>query len=182
MAESESSRRAAVSIGHKGTDRFERTPAAEQTNTKTREVPRVDDPRDEVRSPMPRVETETPEPELQQPTPDRAPKDVAADTQTGQSQPATRAKKRSTTQSAAIIAGVAAAGAAIGGVTGGSKGAVIGAITGGAGGYVYDRMTRRRDISNTTPGSSPLSDDNQAYDRAPLAHRFGTPGFTGSLN
>lgn len=52
------------------------------------------------------------------------------------------AQPRSTAKSAAIIAGSAGAGAAVGGLAGGGKGAAIGAVTGGAGGLVYDRMTR----------------------------------------
>ena len=42
-----------------------------------------------------------------------------------------RSKERSTAHSATIIAGAAAAGAAIGGLAGGGKGAAIGAIAGG---------------------------------------------------
>jgi hypothetical protein len=53
-------------------------------------------------------------------------------------------KQRSTAKSAAIIAGSAAAGAAIGGLAGGGKGAAIGALGGGAAGLVYDRMTKNR--------------------------------------
>jgi len=46
--------------------------------------------------------------------------------------------------SAAIVAGGAGAGAAIGALAGGGKGAAIGALAGGAGGFVYDRLTRNR--------------------------------------
>jgi hypothetical protein len=56
--------------------------------------------------------------------------------------PAAVAKKRSTMQSAVIIAGGAAAGAAVGGLAVGKKGAAIGAIGGGAAGLIYDRMTK----------------------------------------
>jgi hypothetical protein len=56
--------------------------------------------------------------------------------------PVVAKKQRSTAKSAAIIAGSAGAGAAVGGLAGGGKGAAIGAIAGGAGGYVYDRATR----------------------------------------
>ncbi|MBI1896828.1 MAG: hypothetical protein HYS04_09895 [Acidobacteria bacterium] len=61
-------------------------------------------------------------------------------------------KERSTGKSVAIVAGSAAAGAAIGAAAGGGKGAAIGALAGGAGGYVYDRMTRRKheEPENTT--------------------------------
>lgn len=52
--------------------------------------------------------------------------------------------QRSTAKSAAIVAGGAAAGAAIGGLAGGGKGAAIGAITGGGGALVYDRMTHKK--------------------------------------
>lgn len=55
--------------------------------------------------------------------------------------PAAR-KSRSTVKSAAIVAGSAGTGAAIGALAGGGKGAAIGAISGGAGGFVYDRLTR----------------------------------------
>ena len=53
-------------------------------------------------------------------------------------------KERSTTKSIAIVAGGAAAGAAIGGLAGGGKGAAIGALGGGAAGYIYDRMTKNK--------------------------------------
>jgi uncharacterized protein YcfJ len=46
--------------------------------------------------------------------------------------------------SAAIVAGSAGAGAAIGALAGGGKGAAIGALAGGAGGFIYDRVTRNR--------------------------------------
>jgi hypothetical protein len=95
-----------------------------------------------------------------------------------------RSKERSTARSAAIIAGAAAAGAAIGGLAGGGKGAAIGAIAGGAGGYLYDRRTRRRDASGIPTVAPPGSDNNDATERndfreSRLAQRFGTPGFNG---
>jgi hypothetical protein len=49
--------------------------------------------------------------------------------------------KRSKGTSAAIVAGSAGVGAAIGAIAGGGKGAGIGALAGGAGGFVYDRLT-----------------------------------------
>jgi hypothetical protein len=55
-----------------------------------------------------------------------------------------RRNKRSTGKSAAIVAGSAGAGAAIGALAGGGKGAAIGALTGGAAGFVYDRMTHNK--------------------------------------
>jgi hypothetical protein len=51
---------------------------------------------------------------------------------------------RSKTKSAAIIAGSAGAGAAIGAIAGGGKGAAIGAISGGAAGLIYDRTTANK--------------------------------------
>jgi len=51
---------------------------------------------------------------------------------------------RSTKKSVAIIAGSAAAGAAVGGVAKGKKGAVIGGIAGGAAATIWDQVTRRR--------------------------------------
>jgi uncharacterized protein YcfJ len=42
------------------------------------------------------------------------------------------------------MAGGTAAGAAIGGLVRGTKGAVVGAVTGAGGGYIYDRVRRRR--------------------------------------
>ena len=99
----------------------------------------------------------------------------------GQTQPVVSKKERSTARSAAIIAGAAAAGAAIGAATGGGKGAAIGAISGGAGGYVYDRMTRRKSGPDVPPVSTFDTDeevDGPRYDRAPsLARRYGTPTF-----
>jgi Glycine zipper len=61
------------------------------------------------------------------------------------SRPATVVKQRSKTKSAVIIAGGAAAGAAVGGLAGGKKGAAIGALSGGAAGVVYDRMTHKKE-------------------------------------
>jgi hypothetical protein len=49
---------------------------------------------------------------------------------------------RSAGKSAAIIGGSAAAGAVLGGLTGGKKGAIIGAAVGGVGGLIYDRTTK----------------------------------------
>ena len=106
-----------------------------------------------------------------------------------QTQPVVGKKERSTARSAAIIVGTAVAGAAIGAAAGGGKGAAIGAISGSAGGYVYDRMTRRIGIAAGTPSvidkdsNSPSDDqlgDYYRYDREPsLSRRFGTPNFNG---
>jgi hypothetical protein len=52
--------------------------------------------------------------------------------------------QRSTKKSAAIVAGSAGAGAAIGAVAGGGKGAALGAVSGGVAGFVYDRLTHKR--------------------------------------
>ena len=52
---------------------------------------------------------------------------------------------RSAGKSAAIIGGSAAAGAVVGGLSGGKKGAIIGAAVGGVGGLIYDRATRNGD-------------------------------------
>jgi hypothetical protein len=75
-------------------------------------------------------------------------------------------KKRSTKQSAAIVAGGAAAGAAIGGLAGGGKGAAIGALSGGAAGLVYDRMTHKKTVpadeaTATRSRSVDISDDRR---------------------
>jgi hypothetical protein len=72
-------------------------------------------------------------------------------------------KDRSKLESAAIIGGGAAAGAAIGGIAGGGKGAAIGAIAGGAGGLVYDRMTHKK--------SQPAGDVYRASDGEPRNER-----------
>lgn len=55
-----------------------------------------------------------------------------------------RRHPRSTHKSAAIVAGSAGAGAAIGAIAGGGKGAAIGALSGGAAGFVYDRATHNK--------------------------------------
>jgi hypothetical protein len=54
------------------------------------------------------------------------------------------ARPRSKKKSAAIVAGSAAGGAAIGALAGGGKGAGIGAIAGGGAGLVYDQATRNK--------------------------------------
>jgi hypothetical protein len=48
---------------------------------------------------------------------------------------------RSKKHSIEIVAGTAAAGAAIGAIAGGGPGAAIGAIAGGGAGFTYDRLT-----------------------------------------
>ncbi len=53
-------------------------------------------------------------------------------------------RPRSTRKSAAIVAGSAGFGAAIGALAGGGTGAAIGALSGGGAGYVYDRLTHNR--------------------------------------
>ena len=53
-------------------------------------------------------------------------------------------KHRSTARSAAIVAGTAGVGAAIGGIAAGGKGAALGALSGGGAGFVYDRLTVNR--------------------------------------
>jgi hypothetical protein len=55
-----------------------------------------------------------------------------------------RRRGRSKTHSVEIVAGTAAAGAAIGALAGGGKGAAIGAISGGGAGFVYDRLTHNK--------------------------------------
>ncbi len=53
-------------------------------------------------------------------------------------------RERPFSHSAAIVAGSAGAGAAIGGIAGGGKGAAIGALSGGAAGFIYDRLTHNK--------------------------------------
>ncbi len=52
-----------------------------------------------------------------------------------------RHRHRPTSHSAAIVAGSAGTGAAIGALAGGGRGAAIGALSGGAAGFIYDRLT-----------------------------------------
>ncbi len=60
------------------------------------------------------------------------------------SAPVVQKRKRPFSHSAAIVAGSAGAGAAIGGIAGGGKGAAIGALSGGAAGFIYDRLTHNK--------------------------------------
>ena len=55
-----------------------------------------------------------------------------------------RQPRRSGKKSAMIIGGGAAAGAVIGAASGGGRGAAIGAAAGGVGGWIYDRLTKRK--------------------------------------
>ena len=55
--------------------------------------------------------------------------------------------RRSGRKSAAIVAGSAAGGAAIGALAGGGKGAAIGALVGGGSGFVYDRATHKKVVT-----------------------------------
>jgi uncharacterized protein YcfJ len=100
------------------------------------------------------------------------------DHSTPRSRPVVRARQQRTiTKSAMIIAGAAAAGAAIGGLSGGGRGAAIGAITAGAGGYVYDRITRDRGTLSNTTASSRDRDVDRDRDQDHFTSRFATPGF-----
>ena len=65
-------------------------------------------------------------------------------------------QRRSTARSAAIIAGSAGTGAAIGAIAKGGKGAAIGAIAGGVAGYIYDRLTVEQ-----SPQPQPVRQRNQ---------------------
>ncbi len=78
---------------------------------------------------------------------------VSTERRTSAFQPATQAttsrqvaakQGRSTGKSVAIVAGSAGAGAAIGALAGGGKGAGIGAASGGTAGFIYDRMTAKK--------------------------------------
>jgi hypothetical protein len=55
-----------------------------------------------------------------------------------------RHHERSKKHSVEIVAGTAAAGAAIGAIAGGGSGAAIGAISGAGAGFAYDRLTHKR--------------------------------------
>lgn len=55
-------------------------------------------------------------------------------------------RRRKFSHSAAIVAGSAGAGAAIGALAGGGKGAAIGALAGGGAGLVYDRLTHKKTV------------------------------------
>jgi hypothetical protein len=55
-------------------------------------------------------------------------------------------KRRPLKHSLEIVGGSAAGGALIGGLAGGGKGAGIGALVGAGGGFVYDRLTRKKKV------------------------------------
>ena len=55
-------------------------------------------------------------------------------------------RERSFGHSAAIVGGSAGAGAAIGAIAGGGKGAGIGALAGGGAGFIYDRLTHKKQV------------------------------------
>jgi hypothetical protein len=76
--------------------------------------------------------------------PVRARRAVARSTESAPVRQTTVRKSRSFAHSAAIVAGSAGAGAAIGALAGGGKGAAIGALSGGGAGFLYDRLTRNR--------------------------------------
>lgn len=86
------------------------------------------------------------------PAPQRAPESAPAQTErrvarsssVESRQPRVVTRKRPFGHSAAIVAGSAGAGAAIGALAGGGKGAAIGALAGGGGGFVYDRLTNKK--------------------------------------
>jgi uncharacterized protein YcfJ len=62
-------------------------------------------------------------------------------------QPATVVtRRRPVSHSVAIVGGSAGAGAAIGAIAGGGKGAGIGALSGGAAGFIYDRLTHKKQV------------------------------------
>ncbi|HYP07515.1 MAG TPA: hypothetical protein VER03_14880 [Bryobacteraceae bacterium] len=76
-------------------------------------------------------------------------------------------QRRSGAKSAAIIGGSAAAGAAVGAMAGGGKGAAIGALAGGAGGYVYDRATKNKEVESPyRSSSSSIYDDDRRNERS----------------
>jgi hypothetical protein len=148
-------------------------PASVQQRDTTRTRAERQSEQDEVR---PRA----PEPEYREPSNDGHEEDRTAQTPPGISVPVARSRDRSVGRSAVIIAGAAAAGAAIGGVSGGGKGAAIGAIAGGAGGYVYDRATRSRKAAPTAPDTTYRDSSGSSNDLGiSLAQQFGTPHFYG---
>jgi uncharacterized protein YcfJ len=55
-------------------------------------------------------------------------------------------RERPLSHSAAIVGGSAGVGAAVGALAGGGKGAGIGALAGGGGGFIYDRLTHKRQV------------------------------------
>jgi len=173
--ESRTHRRPSFSEPQNREERPAATLPTPRATVKQRDTTRVGQPSEEEQ-----VRTRAPEPEYrEQPSNTGREDDQEAATPRVASAPTVRSKDRSVGRSAAIIAGAAAAGAAIGGLSGGGKGAAIGAITGGAGGYVYDRITRSR-LSPARPdttyrNSSSSSEDNGTS----VAQQFGTPSFYG---
>ena len=96
------------------------------------------------------------EPQLRQRDTEQERVEAQRDSQVYRTDPVVR--ERSKKASIAIVAGSAAAGAAIGAAAGGGKGAAIGALAGGAGGYVYDRMTHKKRETADTRDSSVYRD------------------------
>jgi hypothetical protein len=129
------------------------------------------------------IRTRAPEPEYRRESSnDGHEVDQAGVTPRVTSAPVAGEKERSVGRSAAIIAGAAAAGAAIAGLSSGGKGAAIGAVAGGAGGYVYDRMTRSRSAPAAGPDVTDRdsSASSNGYNQVSTAQQFGTPRFFGN--
>jgi hypothetical protein len=84
--------------------------------------------------------------ETRRPYADRRSYDNPGPTYRQDRRPRVVTRERSFGHSAAIVGGSAGVGAGIGALAGGGKGAGIGALAGGGAGFIYDRLTHKKQV------------------------------------